>query len=115
MSLFLDKNNNIIKEGDIVFYSENIYGEDNYHYADSIAEVSQIKNDELTTITRVFTPACCRIGGKYKKIEDVFSSSLDIHDYQCFEIIGNVKENPKMMTVEFAEKNYSLINKKMGK
>lgn len=113
MKDFLDKDDKSIKEGDILFYSENIFGKDNFHYADQIQEVYKIEDDKMFTITRVFTPACYGIGAKYEEIDDMFGCPLDIHDKRCSKIIGNIKDNPEMITVEFAEKNFSLKGKKI--
>lgn len=111
---YKDKNGNIITKGDILFYSENIFGKDNFHYADAIEEVVKITPEAICTITRVFTPAYEGIGGNYKEIEDYFECSASIFDSKCYLVIGNIDKDSHKLTVEFAEKNFSLHGKKIG-
>ena len=108
-----DKKGNIIKEGDIVFYSESS-DKDDYHYADSICEIIQHEG-KLSIVSKVFTPGCGDdIGGHYKEIDDEPPVSLEFCSKDDMLIIGNLKKNSDMLTVKYAESRFPLDGKYMG-
>lgn len=115
VDMFLDKKGKELKIGDILFYSENTYGCDEYHYADSIMEVVMY-NNQLATITRICNVSTTEIGGCYGVISDTpLTLQKNIHDPRDCEIIGTIKNDKNMLTVKYAKKHFSLKNKYLGK
>ena len=117
---YKDKNAKNISVGDILFYSEENYGCG--FDCDSIEEVIDIKDDSISTITRIFIPPFRgikdpkyeEINSKSENVEPFFECPRSIFDSKCYEIIGNIKTDKHMITVDFAEKNYPLKNKEIN-
>lgn len=96
---YRDKNGTIVKVGDILKYDE---GDG---YAKGLHEVIDI-DGELHGVTRIGYP-------KWSEIDDepihlrhyTLLGYRDKHDYDLVDavIIGNIYDNPEMLTVEYAE------------
>lgn len=105
MKNFIDKKGNPVHEGDILFYNESI------SYAESLHVVEE-KNGELAARTIIGSTQ-----GVYVEQRD--SSAVELKFYceywegeynQLIDatVIGNIKDNPEYLTVEFANKFYPI-------
>lgn len=99
---YTDKEGKEVKAGDILWYSEPV------RYANSMHIVSE-KDGVLYGETRIGN------NGEYfpcreRPIELRFYCSFPYNDYKMQDatVIGNINDNPEMLTVKYANKNYPL-------